>query len=60
MCPKGWTEVFDGNKDGDGAPCILHKYDDGFFGGTAKQIAAILLVKRWQTAEHQTLTIVLC
>ena len=31
MCPKGWTEVFDGNKDGDGAPCILHKYDDGFF-----------------------------
>lgn len=31
ICPKGWTEAYLGNEEGDSAPCILHKYDDGFF-----------------------------
>ena len=32
MCPKGWAEAYGGNDETSiAAPCILHKYDDGFF-----------------------------
>jgi len=33
VCPEGWSAAQLGNaeEDDEGAPCVLHEYDDGFF-----------------------------